>query len=369
MQPNTFTTPAHIAARVGRWPEHGPQGPVTLELYPTLACNLDCQFCDTTERHRPPVDELSTERLLEIVDQGAEMGVARVFVLGGGEPLLRPDTPALLARIKHHGMEGILTTNGTLMGPVLADQLLDTCWDEVHVSIDGPNPAIHDALRGQAGAFARTVRNTCRLAVRRRRSGRTTPRIALHFVLTNRNHRTLTEMIGLAHAVGAERVDFDALIAYRPEQRALELDAEQRAEVPSLARAALQEAERLGIATTLAHFLQPDRLQRGSFVPPIPTEPGLAGAPCLKAWHHLVVQADGKTSPCCVLAGEGGSVATDPLDQVWREDPFLRTVRTSMLAKSPLPRCRECSWNILGHEAAIRAHLPRPDLPGHEGAN
>jgi hypothetical protein len=23
-----------------------------------------------------------------------------------------------------------------------------------------------------------------------------------------------------------------------------------------------------------------------------------------------------------------------------------------------LPRCRECSWNILAHEAVIRGHLP-----------
>jgi len=176
-------------------------------------------------------------------------------------------------------------------------------------------------------------------------------------VLPNQNHRTLSEMVHLAHAIGAERVDFDALIAYRPEQRALELDAAQLAEVPALARTALAEAEALGIATTLEHFLEPDRLQRGSFVPPIPTEPGLAGAPCLKAWHHLVVQADGRTSPCCVLAGEGGSVADAPLATVWREDAFLEGVRSGMLAKQPLPRCRECSWNILGHEATIRAHL------------
>ena len=34
------------------------------------------------------------------------------------------------------------------------------------------------------------------------------------------------------------------------------------------------------------------------------------------------------------------------------------TVREGMLRKEPLPRCRECSWNILSHEAAIRDALP-----------
>ncbi|MEC7946412.1 MAG: radical SAM protein, partial [Myxococcota bacterium] len=137
--------PARVAARIARWAKQGIQGPLTLEVYPTLRCNLDCVFCDTTERHRPPVDELSAERWLEIIDEAHALGVERVFVLGGGEPLARRDvTPALLRRVKQHGMQGVLTTNGTLLGPTLATQLVETGWDEIHFSIDGPTPALHD---------------------------------------------------------------------------------------------------------------------------------------------------------------------------------------------------------------------------------
>ena len=67
-----MSAPHEIAARIRMWEDHGPQGPMTLELYPTLSCNLDCAFCDTTDRHRAPVNELSTERLIEIVDEGAD---------------------------------------------------------------------------------------------------------------------------------------------------------------------------------------------------------------------------------------------------------------------------------------------------------
>jgi len=361
------TSPDGVAARIARWPTDGPQGPVTLELYPTLTCNLDCSFCDTTDRHRKPVDELSRERLLSLVDEAAAMGVARVFVLGGGEPLTRRDTPEVLARIKHHGMQGVLTTNATLLTAPLARQLVETGWDEVHVSIDGPTPAIHDRLRGQPGAFGRAVRAACRLRVLRERAGALSPRLALHFVLTNQNFTTLSEMVELGRAIGAFRIDFDALIAYTPAQQALKLTAEQAAQVPDIAARAQRRAGELGIATTLDHLLDPARLDRGDTRVPIPPEPGLLGAPCLKAWHYLVVQADGRTSPCCVLAGEGGSVRDKPLDVAWRTDPFLAAVRAGMQAKQPLPRCRECSWNILGHEAVIRralqalaAHGPAP---------
>ena len=98
--------PAAIAARIRRWEEEGPQGPVTLELYPTLKCNLDCVFCDTTDRHQGRQNELPLQRHLEILDEARELGVERVFVLGGGEPLVARDlTPPILHRVKELGME------------------------------------------------------------------------------------------------------------------------------------------------------------------------------------------------------------------------------------------------------------------------
>jgi len=331
---------------------------MTLEVYPTLACNLNCRFCDTTDRHRPPVNELSATRWLEIIDEAAALGVQRVFILGGGEPLLRKDaTPQIMERVKAHGMEGILTTNGTLLDAALAEQLIEMGWDEIHFSIDGPTPDIHDGLRGQHGAFERTMQAARRLTAAKQQRDLSTPRIALHFVLTNENYTTLVDMVRLGASVGAFRIDFDALIAYSPEQQALALSTAQLQQVPDLATTALKVARELGIATTLENFLHPERLERGERPPPATKAPGLKGAPCLKAWHYLVVQADGKTSPCCVLAGQGGSVATTSVQEVWQQDVFMNRVRDGMEAHQPLPRCRECSWNILQHEAAIRAEL------------
>ena len=94
-----------------------------------------------------------------------------------------------------------------------------------------------------------------------------------------------------------------------------------------------------------------------------PPGAGIKAAPCLKAWHYLTIDAAGRTSPCCVLAGEGGGVVPGALAKLWREDTFLSTVRRSMLAGTPLPRCAECSANILSHEAAIRDCLPEDPWP------
>jgi len=355
--------PRDIAARINSWTDKGPQGPLTLEIYPTLKCNLSCSFCDTTDRHRPPVNELSLARHLELLDEAAEIGVKRVFILGGGEPLTAKDKiEQILARTKELGMEGILTTNGVLLNNTIRSQLIETKWDEIHISIDGPTAKIHDELRGQDGAFNRTIKNICRLRGERKLAGSNLPRVALHFVLTNANWRTLPDMVKLGASLGVFRIDFDSLIAYTPDQIKLQLSPEERAKVPSIAREAMNLAEQLGIQTTLSNFLDDDNLRRGDSDIKIKTEPidsssPFAPAPCLKAWHYIVVQADGKISPCCVLAGEGESLRDRSLKDLWVNSEYLNNIRCSMLKGNPTDRCVECSSNILAHEADIRKHL------------
>lgn len=348
-----------IAARVvGRDPE-GARGPWTLELYPTLVCNLSCRFCDTTLRHQRPSGELSAERMLELVDEAAAMGARRVMVLGGGEPLIATHTVEVMRRAKAHGLAGSLTTNGTLLGPAVRAALVEMAWDEVHISIDGARARTHDRLRGCAGAFFRTVRNVCALRAARDRA-RSGPRLLLHTVLTRDNLDELEALVHLAHALGADAVELDALVAYRPEQRAFALGPAEQARLGVRLHEGIAAAERLGVRTTYARLLDPDALARGDRLPPVVpgNTPGHARAPCLKAWHHLTVTADGHVAACCVLAGAGGSIKETSLATVWQSDPFLQELRAGMLEGRPTGRCVECSENLLDHERAIRGRLP-----------
>ncbi len=342
----------HVARRVE---ERG--GPWTLELYPTLACNLDCTFCDTAPRHVKPVGELGEARLLSLVDEAADLGARRVMVLGGGEPLLSAHAPALLRRVKARGLAGMLTTNGTLLGASTAALLVEIGWDDVHVSIDGAHPRTHDRLRGRAGAFDRTVRNLCRLRAIRDRRGARLPRLALHTVLTRANVEELPGIVRLAAAVGAERVELDALVAYRPEQIALQLDDEAHARLRPSLEAGIAEAASLGVSTTYARFLDPAATERGRRPPAAGVGEGLGAAPCLKPFHHLAITADGRISPCCVLAGEGESVVDQELSALWANSGYLNGLRATMLRGVATGRCAECSENILVHERAIRSRI------------
>lgn len=355
--------PSFIAARILEGEPGSPRGPATLEFYPTLRCNLNCKFCDSTDRHRPGLEEVPPERQLQVLDQAMDLGVRTVLVLGGGEPLAAPGRGELLRRVKENGFEGILTTNGTLLDLELERRMVALGWDEIHYSVDAPVAAIHDTLRGAPGALRRTLTSACRVRGLREQAGALLPRTALHFVLTRHNHRTLPAMVRLARALGAGRVDFDALIVYQEAQRALALEPWQVEEMPHIVRETQELARELGIQTTVTHLQDPRNLARGSegenplaVERPAPGR-GLASVHCLRPWHHLVVAANGRTGPCCVLADLGSSVKHAPLRQIWEEDPFFTGLRESFLAGTPHPRCRECSANILVHERAIRARL------------
>ncbi len=330
-------------------------GPWTLEIYPTLRCNLDCAFCDTTERHRPPQRELPLRRWRELLEEAIALGARRLMVLGGGEPMISPASLPLMVRAAEAGLRGTLTTNGTLLTPDALARLAAAGWEEIQISIDGAIPDTHDRLRGRPGSFHKAIRAACRL--RAIRGERPAPRLVLHTVLTNANAGELTGLIRLAYAVGAARLEVDALVAYRPEQRALLLTEADVAALPRRVAAARAEAARLGVAHTLDGLLQPGSLARGSRAPPHGEAPGLAGAPCLRPWHHLTIQADGRISPCCVLAGEGESLATGSIAGLWARSPYMEGMRAQMRAHRPGPRCRECSENILRHERVIRGHL------------
>ncbi|MFW5739232.1 MAG: radical SAM protein [Myxococcota bacterium] len=59
----------------------------------TLRCNLRCRHCGSSCEGTSPVEELSTEEILRVVDEVAQdFDARRIFVsITGGEPLLRPD--------------------------------------------------------------------------------------------------------------------------------------------------------------------------------------------------------------------------------------------------------------------------------------
>lgn len=115
----------------------------------TNRCNLRCVYCACPDMATKR--ELKTEQALDLIDQMAVAGTARVH-LTGGEPLTRKDLPILVQRLRFHSIRVSLTSNGTLI-PRRLPQLGGI--KSVNLSLDGP-PAVHDNNRAE-GQVAEVV--------------------------------------------------------------------------------------------------------------------------------------------------------------------------------------------------------------------
>ena len=105
-------------------------------LIVTRRCNLSCGYCTEYDKVSPPV---SRATLTARIDQLARLRV--VFVtLTGGEPLLHPDLPAVIAHVRARGMTPVMNTNGYLLTAAWIQRLGEAGLYAMQISVDNVTP-------------------------------------------------------------------------------------------------------------------------------------------------------------------------------------------------------------------------------------
>lgn len=123
----------------------------------TQACDLACVHCRASAQPLRHPLELSTEEGKNLIDQIAAMK-APVFVLTGGDPIKRPDLFDLITHARSVGVRVSLTPSATpLLTREIILRLKEAGLARMAVSLDGASAETHDAFRGMAGSFARTL--------------------------------------------------------------------------------------------------------------------------------------------------------------------------------------------------------------------
>jgi MoaA/NifB/PqqE/SkfB family radical SAM enzyme len=105
-------------------------------IVPMRRCNLACAYCNEYDAVSPPVPlELVRRR----VDLLGRLGTASITV-SGGEPLLHPDLPAIVARVRERGAFASVITNGYLLSRGVIRALDTAGLDRLQISIDNVEP-------------------------------------------------------------------------------------------------------------------------------------------------------------------------------------------------------------------------------------
>ncbi len=123
----------------------------------TQACDLACVHCRASAQPQRHPMELSTAEGKQLIDQVAALRVP-VFVLTGGDPIKRPDLFELIDHARAAGVRVSLTPSATpLLTRETIVRLKESGLARLAVSMDGASAETHDAFRGMAGSFARTL--------------------------------------------------------------------------------------------------------------------------------------------------------------------------------------------------------------------
>ena len=221
-------------------------------LHLLTACNLSCRHCYINPAQHgttilPKATALAWLRLFARPEKESNL------VLLGGEPTLHPDLPEIIRAAKSMRYAVTVDSNGFLFHNLL-ERVTPAELDFLSFSLDGPEPAVNDPIRG-VGVF-RVCTDNLRQAVRKGFN------VSVIYTVSSLNIDHLHRMPALLAELGVKRFFIQVIgLRGKPAKKTKEDDVTWQVEpdrwletVPRVAKAAAD----LGIHVTFPKvFLEP----------------------------------------------------------------------------------------------------------------
>lgn len=371
--------------RLAKWFNGKEAGPVQLEINLTNKCNLECPACwrfEDGEEIRDFGDELRDKRFLELVDEGYDLGVRKVFVSGGGEPLVKEQLFLDMAnKIKSKDMKGKLITNGTLFSDSTIKELVDMGWDSILFSLDGPDAETNDEMRPGEQPFQRTVKNIKKFVEYKEENKNSKPKLELVPVLSKKNYQRAKEFVELASRLEIEGVTFQLMVETNEYSKSMLLNEEERKELKDIMSETMELAKRRGIECNGMSILQGEVLNSTSTRDKVMLsnsrksgkDPALS-MPCYRPWYFISVYPDGSVKPCPNIPEKISdydmtdektekkikrqNVRKKKLSEIWFGD-YFNEYRGKIRKKSLFPWCEICCGNEIFDTEKMRNKLEK----------
>ena len=322
----------------------------------TSFCNLRCQMCHYWKTTQEVA--LTTQQWLDILGQLSALGCRKVH-FSGGEVFLRRDFLDLVECASGLGMKVNLTTNGTLLTDERVRRLVKAKPNSISVSLDGPGPEVHDAIRGIPGSFKRTTRTIRHILKFGTRWGRS-PKIRINFVIQRQNYRVVPRMVELAAALGA--VELHPMPVDEKGERKNRLSGRQIERYNREVAPLVEERRRAAGFSLAPGLVYPFGRSEAEIAH---SKQGLYALgqyrtmPCLAPWLHLFIGWDGECFLCCMTNHRMetlGNIAREGAAGVFN-GAAMRAVRKRFMEGQMEPSCARCDMfleeNTLLHKALL----------------
>lgn len=308
----------------------GPRGPVkerieSITVNVTNRCQMRCGHCYNRALAHGSA-EIGSGAMIAALEQALPFTApGALLALLGGEPLLeRERTLALADWGRRRGLAAVVSTNGLLVDDAFAHRAAEAAL-ECQVSIDGPDAATHEAIRGH-GAFEQAVHAVETLVSK---GVRTTISMVVHGAGVGAvpPYLRLARELGVqgARFIPVKQVGCGGSFAAPDPVGLIQAVADTLNHEPQLA--ALLGRDYVGVLARTCTECCPRRS-------------------CGAGSQTFQLDADGTVYACPNLAAPGlacGSVLEQPFDRIWRKSAGLAALRAETGVLQGGGVCSRCS--------------------------
>jgi MoaA/NifB/PqqE/SkfB family radical SAM enzyme len=309
-------------------------------LFVTNRCNLRCKMCGVCEHENMRHDnELTTDEWKQVILSLKKMRCALISS-SGGEPLLRDDFYDIIRFAREQNIAFHMCTNGILLNRDRVLRLRDSGVNTVSISVESPDPAIHEQLRGK-GTFEKTI-----AGIRRLRELAPEIHVGINYLITAINYHDMDRMIPFAEELDVHQLKFAPIhtnLLHRRKDldyyRELIFTGEMIEELNTEIQKLLAATRKTRLTTTSPMFLS--KISQFYRNPP--------SFKCYAGYAAVAIEPTGKVAPCVDMDGDW-SVRDKPLEEIWRSPEFQRQ-------RQCVHKCASTCWDTTNAELSIRLRL------------
>ncbi len=290
----------------------------------THRCPLHCPYCSNPLALVSRGDELAVDDWIRVLEEAARLGVLQVG-FSGGEPLLYPELPTLVAVARRVGLYTNLITSAVGLTEALLGRLIAAGLDTIQISFQSDGAE-------QADAIAGTRAHERKIAAANMVRAAGLPWSA-NVVMHRNNIDRLGGMIALAEGLGAFRMELANVQFYGWAFANRNELLPTRAQIEQGDALARREAARLRGRMELVYVL-PDYYEKRP-------------KPCLHGWgsRAMTVNPRGDVLPCQAAEAIPGlvfeNVRRKSLGEIWSASEAFTRFRGTEWMPEP---CRSCDF-------------------------
>lgn len=303
------------------------KGLLSMELELSRLCNLRCIYCYASSG-QVLENELSLDEIYDVIDQAIGLGVKKIIVLGGGEPLIYPHVLEIIEYIRNKDIITDVFTNGQNLTKELAAKLYKLGVGVV-LKMNSRKAEVQDYLGGKEGTL--TAINNALAALQTAGYPDEKHSLGVETIICRSNYDELPELWRWARGEGiSPYVEAMTMQGRATEHHDLEVSP---AEVKTL-------------------FEELARIDREEFLCSWNPHPPLVASQCARHEYSCTVTAVGDINPCPGVSICVGNIREKKLADILlesREIQELRNIRTTIKGE-----CRGCE--LLDHCYGCRGH-------------